>query len=122
MHDYDEGVANDASGRRDIADEIEIQFVVERRVDRVRRTRQQKCVAVRWGTHDRFGADVAAAARPVLDHEWLANPLRQPLTDQTRDDVGRSAGSEWDDNPHGPRWIGLRPCKARHGVSAAAPA
>src|SRR5262245_45848741 len=111
MHDYDEGIANDASGRRDIADEIEIQFVVERRVYRVRRSPQEKCVAVCWRTHDGFSADVAAATRPVFDHEWLANPLRKPLTDQARDDVGRSAGSEWDDDPHGPRRIRLCPCK-----------
>ena len=49
---------------------------------------QEKRVAVRRRTHDRFGADIAAGTRPVLDDEWLAEPLRQPLTDQARDDVG----------------------------------
>ena len=33
------GCADDARDRRDVADEIEIELVVERRVDRVRRSR-----------------------------------------------------------------------------------
>jgi hypothetical protein len=31
---------------------------------------------------------------PVLDDERLPKPLRQRLTDQARDDVGRAAGAE----------------------------
>ena len=38
--------------------------------------------------YDRLGTDVAAGARPVVDDEWLTEPLRQPLADQARDDVG----------------------------------
>ena len=37
---HDIGHADDACDRRDVADEIEIELVVERRVDRVRRTAQ----------------------------------------------------------------------------------
>ena len=85
------GIAHDARDRRDVADEIEIELVVERRVDRVRRNDQEKRVAVRRRTHDRLGGDIAAGAGPVLDDEWLAEPLRQPLTHQARDDVGRAA-------------------------------
>ena len=81
------GHADDARDRRDVADEIEIELVVERRVDRVRRIDQEQRVAVRRRTHDRLGADIAAGARPVLDDEWLAEPLRQPLTHQAREDV-----------------------------------
>ena len=91
------GDADDAGDRRDVADEIEIELVVERRVDRVRRTDQQQRVAVGGRAHDRLGADVAAGARPVLDDEWLAEPLRQPLPDQAREDVGRAAGGNGDD-------------------------
>ena len=86
---HDEGRADDARDRRDVADEIEIELVVERRVDRVRRQDQEQRIAVRRRAHDRLGADIAAGARPVLDDEWLAEPLRQPLTHQARDDVGR---------------------------------
>ena len=88
------GHAADARDRRDVADEIEIELVVERRVDRVRRSDQEERVAVRRRAHDRLGADIAAGARPVLDDELLAEPLRQPLTDQARDDVGRAAGGQ----------------------------
>ena len=85
------GHSDDARDRRDVADEIEVELVVERRVDRVRRTDQEQRVAVRRRAHDRLGADIAAGARPVLDDELLAKPLRQPLTHQARDDVGRAA-------------------------------
>ena len=88
---HDSGARGNARDRRDVADEIEIEFVVERRVDRVRRTGQEKRITVRWRIHGRFGADIGARARPVLDDELLAEPLREPLTDQTRDDVGSAA-------------------------------
>jgi hypothetical protein len=58
---------------------------------------------------------VAAGARPVFNDELLAEPLRQPLPDQAREDVGRVAGDETDDQSHRPRWIGLRPSEARQG-------
>ena len=76
---------------------------------------QQQRVAVRRRAHDRLGADIAAGARPVLDDEWLAEPLRQPLADQARDDVGAAAGGKADDDAHRPRRIGLRPRDARDG-------
>src|SRR4030088_340221 len=63
----------------------------------------------------RLGGDITAGARSVLDHEWPAEPLRQPLTDQTREDVVRPAGGKTDDNAHWPRWIGLRRREARQG-------
>ena len=94
IYHHDVGAADDARDRRDVADEIEIELVVERRVDRVRRTDQEQRVAVRGRAHDRLGGDIAAGARPVLDDELLAEPLRQPLTHQAREDVGRAAGGE----------------------------
>jgi hypothetical protein len=48
---------------------------------------QKKRVAVRGRANDRFGADIAASARPVIDDELLTKSLRQPLTDQACDDV-----------------------------------
>src|SRR5262249_18101255 len=101
--------------RGKVADEIEVELVMERRVGGacVGPDHEQR-VAVRRRAHDRLGADIATRARPVLDHEWLAKPLRQPLTHQTGDDVGRSAWGEWGDDAHRPRWIGLRPSDARN--------
>ena len=52
--------------------------------------------------------------RPVLGDELLAEPLRQPLADEARDDVGRVAGRKADDQMHRPRRICLRPCEPRH--------
>jgi hypothetical protein len=64
--------ADDARDRRDVADEVEIELVVERRVDCVRRIDQKERVAVRPRTHDRLGGDIGASARTVLNDEWLA--------------------------------------------------
>src|SRR5215467_8880207 len=77
--------------RRDVADEIEVELFVQRRVDRVVPPDHEQRVAVGRRTYNRLGADIAAATRPVVDHELLAEALRQPLTDQARDDVRRAA-------------------------------
>src|SRR5215472_2265654 len=98
-----------------IADEIEIEFLVQRDVNRIRRSGQEERIAVRRRAHDRLGGDVAASACPVLNNELLTEPLREPLSYQTRDDVARTAGAIADDQAHRPRWIGLRPSQARNG-------
>ena len=105
---HDQGNGADARHRRGVADEIETQVVVDRRVDGVRRHGEQQRVAVRGGAHHRLGADIGAGARPVLDDEWLAQPLRQPLTDEASDDVGRAAGRNRNGQAHRPRRVGLR--------------
>ena len=46
IHLHDIGHAHDAGDRRNVANEIEIELVVERRVDRVRRSDQEERVAV----------------------------------------------------------------------------
>src|SRR5216683_8154285 len=81
------GAAN-ARDRRNVADEIEIELLVERRVHRVRQSDKQERIAVRRCPHDAFGADIAAGARSVLNDELLPEPLRQRLTHEPRDDVG----------------------------------
>jgi hypothetical protein len=65
--------------------------------------------------HDRLGSDVAAGARPVFSDEWVAEPLRQPLTDQAREDVVRAAAGKADDHANWLRRIGFCPCHARSG-------
>src|SRR5262245_23515477 len=82
------GVRINASDWRDIADEIVVELVVECRIDRVPCANNEQRVAVGRGTHDRLGADIAAATRPVIDNKLLAEPLREPLADQARGDVG----------------------------------
>jgi len=90
---------------RDIANEVEVQLGVKRGVDRIRRIDQQERVAVGRGVHDRLGADVVAGAGLVLDDELLAEPLRQPMPDQARQNVGRAAGRIGDDPAYRPRRI-----------------
>src|SRR5262245_15084479 len=85
------GVRINASDWRDIADEIVVELVVECRIDRVETTDQQKRVAVCGRAHDGLGADIAAATRPVVDNKLLSEPLRQPLSDQAREDVDRKS-------------------------------
>src|SRR5215468_11312615 len=115
MYHHDEACANDASDRRNVANEIEIELVVERRVSRVERTDREQRVAVGGGTHDRLGGDVAAGSRTVVDDERLTEPLGEPLTYQARRDVRTASGREANNDAHRPRRIGLRPSNTRHG-------
>src|SRR5215216_722596 len=115
MYHHDKGTAHEARDGRDVADEIEIQFVVERRIDRVRRTDQEQRVTVRRRVHDRLGGEVAAGAQPVLNDEWLAEPFREPLTDQAGEDVVRTAGGKADDDAYRLRRIDTCPSEARDG-------
>src|SRR6266404_7845790 len=50
----------------------------------------------------RLGADIIARARLVLDDELLAQPLRKPLRDDARRDVGAAAGGVGNDPAHRP--------------------
>src|SRR5258708_38296915 len=56
---HDKGHAVGARDGSDIADEIEIELLVERRVDHVWRTDQQERIAVRGCADDRLGALLA---------------------------------------------------------------
>src|SRR5262245_65308575 len=112
---HDLSLAANARDRRDVADEIEVELVVERRVACVRRADEEEGVAVRRRTYDRLSADIGAAARPALNDEWLAEPLRQPLPDQTCEAVLRATGGSRHNQAHRLRRISLRPGEARHG-------
>ena len=82
VYHQDPWAAVDARDRRDVADEIEVELVVERRVVRVNRGNLEQRIAV-WGrTDDCFGGRIAGGARPVLDDDWLTETLRQRLTDK----------------------------------------
>jgi hypothetical protein len=45
---------------------------------------------IAYAKANRLCADIAAGTGPVLDDELLTEPLRQPLADQARRDVGRA--------------------------------
>src|SRR5262245_46702816 len=97
-----ESLAADARNRCDVADEIETELVIERRVDGVRRSRQEQRVAIRRRTHDGFGGNISTGTGPVLDDKWLAEPLRQPLPNQAPNDIRPAAGDNADDHSHRP--------------------
>src|SRR5262249_36222641 len=62
-----------------------------------------------------LGPDDVVRARSGVENKLLAEPLRQPLAHQMGRDVGRSGRSEWRDQTHRPRRIGLRRSNARNG-------
>src|SRR3954469_896960 len=103
MYHHDVGKADNASDWRDVAEEIEIELVVERRVDRFRGTDREERIAVGWRTHDRLGSEIAAGAGAVLNEEGLPQPLRQPLTQQALHDVRRAARGKAHEHAH---WLG----------------
>src|SRR6516164_9116116 len=75
MHQHDVGHDNNGGNRRDVADEIEIEVVIEGRVDCGSSIRTKERIAVSGRTYDCFGGDIAGGACPVLDDEWLTEPL-----------------------------------------------
>jgi hypothetical protein len=114
VHHQNIGHPHDARDRCGVAEKIETEFVVERRVDGGRRPGGKQRIAVRGRTHDHLGRQVGAGAGPVLDDDGLAEMLRQPLPDQARDDVVWAAGGGRNDNAHRPRWKCLCPRAPRH--------
>src|SRR5262252_1495924 len=115
MYHHNAGFAADACDRRNIADEIEGQLLVERCVDPIRRTNHEKRIAVCGRMDGGLCGDIAGCARSVLDDERLVEPLRQPLTHEARGAVESATGWKADDQAHRPRRVGLRPCDARDG-------
>ena len=103
------GTLDNAHNRRGVADEIEAEPVIERRIDCVRNAGEQNCIAIRCGRYHEFGGDIGAGARFVLDDELLSKSIRQPLAHQACDDVIAAAGGKPDDQAHWPRRIAFRP-------------
>src|SRR5580700_1502528 len=64
--------AKHARDRRDVANKIEIELVIERWTYHLRRTDPKQRVAVRWRTNRRLDADIAPGPRTVLNDECLA--------------------------------------------------
>ena len=80
--------------RREIAERIVGQRLVQHDVGALRRRQQQDRVAVRLGLRDGGGADGAAAARPVFQHESLADLLRHLVEHDAGDGVAGVACAE----------------------------
>src|SRR6516165_2991456 len=102
MHLYGKRVTSNARDRHDVADEIEIELVVEGGVDRVHSNASEKRIAVGGRTYNGLGGDIAGGTRSVLDDELLAEPLRQPFSYQACHDVGATSGGKSDNDAHWP--------------------
>ncbi len=94
--------------RHEIALDVERQLLVELRVDRVRRQREQDRVAVGRRFRDDVGAEIAGGAAAVVDDDRLAELRRQRLDDDARNDVGAAARRIRDDELDRPGGIVLR--------------
>src|SRR5262245_35916993 len=109
---------NDAADRRKIADQVEIELVIERHVGSVAGPDHEQRIAVRGRLGGCLGADIGTAAGTVLDDELLAHALRQPLPDHACGYVGAAASRKRHDDAYRPRRIGLgsydtRECRKR---------
>ncbi len=102
VHDHHIVGLHGARDRRDIAAEIKLEILVEGGVPRVRRGSLEQGVAIGACPHHRFGREVAAGARAVLDDELLAEPLGHHLPGEPRHDIVHAAGRIADQQQHRP--------------------
>ena len=71
LHDERNGL--DRCDRRDVADKVEVELLVQRDIDRVLRIDRQQGVAVGRHVGHGFGRNIAGGARTDLDDELLAS-------------------------------------------------
>jgi len=115
VHQHDQRRADRDRHRRQVDGEPETDIGVERLVHRVARIGHEQRVTVGRRAHGELGGDVGGAARTVLDHERLAEPLRQPLRHHARGDICRAARRDGDQDPDRAGRIGLRVRRRRQG-------
>jgi len=115
MHHHHVGEEQRPGHRRAVANEIERQLVVERRIDGVVRSGEADGIAVGRRAQHRRHADISASADLVLDEDLLAQAFRQILSNDACYGVVWPAGSERHDPMYRPCRIGLRPHGARDG-------
>src|SRR5262245_1992992 len=65
---------------RNVADEIEAEFLVKAHVDRCRSCGKEQRVTIRHSLDDGFSTDIGTSSRAVLDDELLTQVLREPLS------------------------------------------
>jgi hypothetical protein len=82
VHHHDADPEMRTCDRRNVADDVEIELVVEGRIPRIGRSKLKQRVAVRGRANHCLGGKIAARARSVLDDELLTKALRQPLAEK----------------------------------------
>src|SRR5262249_45856298 len=114
MHHYDVRLPVSACDRRDVADEIVAEPFVQARIERVDEIDQQQRVSVGSSTHNCLSPNIAAPSWSIFGDELLAEPLCQPLTQKTRQQVGWPSSGGGHNDAHRTRRIGLRHRDTRH--------
>ena len=92
----------------EILDRIELEIRIKRHARRQRHLMDHERVAVGRGTGAARGADHAAGAADVFDHDRLAERLLHAVLQDARDRVGRAARRERHQQRDGTVGIGLR--------------
>ena len=98
----------------EVPDGIVVDLCVEVRVDDQVGTVDQQRVAVRRRLRRSDRSDIPAGAAKIFDVELRPDLLGQLLRHQTREHIGRTAGSERNDDTHRPHGIALCTCKLCH--------
>ena len=115
---YDDHLRNgaDQRGRCEILHRVVVQRLVEHAVVAEWSGRgEQQRVAVGLRLRDGGGADGAAGAAAVLDHDPLLEPLAELVRQHAGDAVGRAAGRERRDHGDGAVWPALRRGRSGNG-------
>jgi hypothetical protein len=86
----------DHADRCEILARVVARILVQRGTDRERAgVAQQQRVTIGIAFRDRFGADGAAGAGTVVDHDLLAEQFAHLVGDAAADDRGAAAGRKW---------------------------
>jgi hypothetical protein len=123
-----ERLLRSARDRREVAQRVVAELRIERRVDRHRAgVGHPQRIAVGRRLGDELGADRAAGAGLVVDHDGLPERALQLVDEQSCVRIERATGREADDDLHRPlrkRGLGRtgsgQPCRAHATVSTGA--
>src|SRR5262245_65227349 len=114
--------ADEAGDRIDVAQEVEVDILVERSVDRVGGVDEDYRIAIGRRLNDGFGREIIACTRAILDDELLAKPLAEPVAEYPRKNVSRAAGRIADNDVRLPRRVVGRACwTSQHERKASRP-
>src|SRR5712691_8710014 len=101
IHDEDVGLDRHQRDRREVLHRIVAEAAVQALIGRENAVvAEEPGGAVGRALRDELGGDVAARARPVLDHHLLAPKAGELLAQGAREDVARTSGGEADDEAH----------------------
>jgi hypothetical protein len=75
VHGQNEWSTDNARDRRDVANEIETQIFIERRIDGISAGGTKERITIRKCFHNEFGTDIARRTRAVIDNDLFPKSL-----------------------------------------------